>query len=159
MITVTIFLGSTLVACDLYLENDDEEPSVQNPWPGEPGDPDGGWDTWACDTTVDCAAGCYCTEDRWCEESGFCETDSDCFEGFRCDDRSTCIPEGEPEPEPGCSDLNADESACIAASSCEPVYRGINCTSETGEECTSGAENCSCEAFALDRCDPIQPQD
>ncbi len=157
MITVTLLLGSTLTACDLYVD-EEEDPSVTDPWEGS-GSQDAGGDLWVCDTNIDCASGCFCTEDRWCEESGFCEIDADCFDGFRCDDRSTCIPEGEPEPEPSCSDLDSDESACIAAESCSPVYRGINCTSDTGAECTAGAESCSCESFVLDRCEEILPLD
>ena len=158
MITVTLFLGSSLTACDLYLEGGEDDYIVE-PEPWEVGFPDGGGDGWVCDTNIECASGCYCTDDRWCEESGFCEIDADCFDGFVCDDRSTCIPEGDPEPEPSCADLDSNESACIAAVSCEPVYRGVNCTSDTGEECTSGAENCSCESFVLDRCEGVLPLD
>jgi hypothetical protein len=150
-------LGSTLTACDLYVE---EDPILvdtpDDPW--ETGTPDAGGG-WNCDTNASCAAGCFCNDTGWCEEAGFCETSADCFEGFVCDDRSTCVPEGSLEPEPSCSDLDADETACIAAQACNPVYRGVNCTSDTGAECTAGAASCSCESFALDRCDTIETTD
>jgi hypothetical protein len=55
-----------------------------------------------------------------------------------------------------CSDLNASEDACIANVACGAVYKGVNCTSDTGADCTSGSDNCTCESFELDRCDPVE---
>lgn len=152
-LTMTLFMASSLTACDLYLEPQPEYyPPDVSPSPSLP---DAG-DAWFCETNQECASGCYCTDADWCEESGFCESSEDCFDAFRCDDRSTCVPDVEPEPTPTCSDLDAQETACIAAELCNPVYRGVNCTSDTGEECTAGAESCSCESFELDRCEEIE---
>jgi hypothetical protein len=65
--------------------------------------------------------------------------------------KSEC-PDGAPF---ACSDLNNDESACSANATCEAVYKGVNCTSDTGDICTSGDANCTCESFEFDRCDTI----
>ena len=155
---MAVFAVSTITACDLYFTEeptDVREPFFEDggvPWPD--GEVD---DAWQCETNTDCAAGCYCGADSWCEEAGFCESDADCTDGFACDDRSSCVPESEPEPEPECSDLNTEETLCIEAAACAPVYRGVNCTSETGVECTAGAQDCSCETFVLDRCEELEP--
>lgn len=159
-VTMTLFMASSLAGCDLYFGEGpivEPEPEYLGPDGSFEEWPDGGGDGWLCETNDNCASGCFCTDDNWCEESGFCESNNDCFDGFHCDERSTCVPDGEPEPEPEptCSDLDAQETACIAAETCSPVYRGVNCTSDTGVECTAGAESCSCESFVLDRCEEI----
>ncbi|MCP4444701.1 MAG: hypothetical protein GY811_05050 [Myxococcales bacterium] len=71
-----------------------------------------------------------------------------CYTGV-CMAKADC-PDGAPFE---CSDLNADESACIADATCGPVYVGVNCTSTTGAECTSAGADCSCESFEFDYCE------
>ena len=70
--------------------------------------------------------GCY---------TGDCIVDSDCPDGapLECIDRV--------------------ESACIADATCRSVYRGVNCTSDIGDECTSGSVDCTCESFQFDYCE------
>lgn len=58
--------------------------------------PDGGGGAqpgWNCNVNSDCAAGCYCASGV-CEEAGFCMTSADCADGFECDGRNSCVPEG-----------------------------------------------------------------
>lgn len=47
-----------------------------------------------CLTNKDCAAGCFCDEDKGtCDEGGFCSEAKDCPDGMECDEaRSSCIP-------------------------------------------------------------------
>ena len=45
--------------------------------------------------------------------------------------------------------------ACVEDAECGSVYRGVNCTSATGDECTSGSANCTCESFQFDYCEEI----
>lgn len=71
-----------------------------------------------------------------------------CYTGT-CMDKDDC-PDGAPFE---CSDLNDEESACLANATCGAVYQGINCTSPEGQVCTSGDANCTCESFAFDRCE------
>jgi len=196
--TFTIALTS-LTGCHLYLDGEGDEDSPPAcrgdgcSGPGSLGLPDGGFG-FSCEENADCAAGCYCDEGS-CQEAGFCEVASDCANDFTCDDRSSCVPEPEPEPtcqgeitncytvEPSCSEDTtavivdgcytgscmpreecpdgaplrcedrADEASCSADISCQAVYRGINCTSPSGAECTSGMTDCSCESFVFDRCE------
>lgn len=71
-----------------------------------------------------------------------------CYTGA-CIAKADC-PDGAPF---ACSELNADEEACIAHLDCAPVYRGVNCTSDSGAPCTGNAEDCACESFAFDACE------
>lgn len=71
-----------------------------------------------------------------------------CYNGA-CMLKSDC-PDGAPLE---CSDLA--EAACVEDESCGSVYRGVNCTSDTGEECTSGAVDCTCESFQFDYCEEV----
>ncbi len=71
-----------------------------------------------------------------------------CYTG-ECMAKDEC-PDGAPF---ACSDLNTDEDACLANDECGAVYKGVNCTSPSGEECTSGSADCSCESFEFDYCE------
>lgn len=170
LLLASLSLGSLgLAGCHLYFDDgtgDETEPGM---WPddcvdrscepdGVPpnGDlPDGGEadPTILCETDVDCADGCYCTDDGTCEESGFCRLNVDCAESFACNDAGTCIPVGDPTPPATCEDLSTDEAACLDSADCSPIYRGVDCTSESGEPCTGETANCTCESFSFDSCE------
>jgi len=48
----------------------------------------------ACVTNAECAAGCYCNmEKSTCDEGGFCSDVKDCPAGYKCDERSSCVPD------------------------------------------------------------------
>jgi hypothetical protein len=151
-----------LGACHLYIdEGSDDEVRDGDMWPDdcrgldcepEP-TPDGDEPPpQPCETDEECAAGCYCSSEGVCEESNWCFGNQDCAEGFVCNLTGTCVPAEEPPPPPvTCEDLG--DEACVADEACSPVYRGVNCTSETGDACTSESANCSCESFAFDSCE------
>ena len=65
--------------------------------------------------------------------------------------KSDC-PDGAPF---ACSDLNDDEAACISNATCGTVYKGVNCTADNGDTCTSGSVNCTCESFDYDYCEAL----
>jgi len=108
-----------------------------------------------CETNEECAEGCYCSDTGTCEESGFCRLSIDCASDFECSDLGTCVPSQEVPPPATCIDLSGDEAACLAAEFCGPVYRGVNCTSDTGEACTSQSAACTCESFSFDSCEEV----
>lgn len=71
-----------------------------------------------------------------------------CYTG-ECLAKEDC-PDGAPFE---CSDLNADEAACTDNAACGAVYKGVNCTSPSGADCTSGSADCTCESFEYDYCE------
>lgn len=154
--------------CHLYFE-DDGEVDVREPemWPDdcaaigcdEPDDevpggerPDDELPPRTCETNEECEAGCYCNNEGFCEESSLCRLNQDCADDFYCSELGSCVPAEDVEPPATCDDLSSDETACLASESCSPVYRGVNCTSESGEPCTSETANCTCESFTFDSC-------
>ncbi len=148
-----------LSGCHLYIEEHGDEPPEA--WPDEPRgdeprDDEPGRDNpeprpIPCEADEECEAGCYCSDEGFCEESSLCRLDQDCREGFSCDE-GTCVPDDEDiEPPRSCEDLGED--ACLGDSDCAPVYRGVNCTSESGEPCTSDTAECTCESFAFSACE------
>lgn len=161
---LTFFVSGivSLSACHLYVEEDTDDDVVRDGemWPDdcdaigcEPDQsPDGDEPPPPlCETNDECAFGCFCNSEGVCEESSLCFRHSDCAEGFVCNLGGTCVPSTEPNPAT-CDDHNA-EPACVADAGCSPVYRGVNCTSESGEACTSQTADCSCESFAFDSCE------
>ncbi len=78
--------------------------------------------------------------------------ESSCYTGG-CMSNEDC-PDGAPF---SCSELDALEDDCVSNAECSPVYKGVNCTSPTGVECSSGAADCTCESFVLDRCEALEP--
>ncbi len=72
----------------------------------------------------------------------------DCFTG-ECIANEEC-PDGAPFT---CADLNTDEAGCLDSDICGPVYKGVNCSSPSGADCTSGSADCSCESFEFDYCE------
>ena len=151
--------ATSLVACHLYVDGGDEgsgdygencrgencSPATPNYWPdgGVPVADGGIWDNpeppQSCTIDFECGPGCYCNPGGLCEEVP-----------------PTPLPAPDAAPF-GCSDLSADESACIANQSCTPVYRGIDCTAEDGSECTSASAECTCESFQYDYCEEALP--
>lgn len=80
---------------------------------------------YTCETSDDCAAGCYCANGV-CEEAGFCSSDAQCPDGYHCDEaRSSCEPDG--------CNTSAD---CNAGEYCDPATQG--CTSSC--TCTTDAQ-------------------
>lgn len=93
---------ATAAGCRIYLDDEDSD------GPDRPGGID-----WPCDSNYDCAGGCYCDPDTdTCQEAGFCNRDSDCPEGYVCDDRSSCVPDGSGD------ECTADDE-CPAGSFCD----------------------------------------
>ena len=131
-------------------------------------------ETATCDASGGCFGDLVCDLDRntcvppdeigpTCQGDVFCEIDppvcpvgstpaieSGCYTGA-CMAKTDC-PDGAPFE---CSDLNNDENACIGNNSCSTVYKGVNCTSPGGDECTGGSVNCTCESFEYDYCEAI----
>jgi hypothetical protein len=128
-------------------------------------------ETTTCDALGNCPGGLVCDESRntcipedqgpTCQGEVTCTDDAPicpagstpeildgCYTG-NCMAKADC-PDGAPFE---CSDLNDDEDACIANPECGAVYKGINCTTPSGDACTSGETNCSCESFAFDYCE------
>jgi hypothetical protein len=100
-----------------------------------------------CDTSTDCAAGCYCGNGV-CEEAGFCTQDSDCGNGFTCNEsRSSC----EPDITATCSDDNGcpsgsfcDAGTCVASCSCmtdaDAVAQNYDYCDEARATCHPGTD-------------------
>lgn len=102
---------------------------------------------WTCDSNDDCLAGCYC-DDGYCEEAGLCAEDSDCPDGFVCDGRDSCVPEG--------SETCNDDGDCEAGAYCDEASGACvdsgTCTDDAG--CGEGAH---CDE-ARGTCEPDEPQ-
>ncbi len=131
-------------------------------------------ETATCDALGNCPGDLVCDSDRntcvpadevgpTCQSEVSCDVvapvcpvgstpaiEAHCYTGA-CMLKTDC-PDGAPFD---CSDLNNDENACIADSTCSTVYKGVNCTSPDGAECTSGSANCTCESFEYDYCEAI----
>ncbi len=83
-----------------------------------------------------------------CPAGSTAEIYDGCYTG-ECMAKEEC-PDGAPFE---CSDLNGDEAGCLDNDACGAVYKGVNCTSPSGEDCTSGSADCSCESFEYDYCE------
>jgi hypothetical protein len=173
LVAIFALLATGLAGCHLYVDDGEGDPCDEGACADDPvdvGNPDAGVDpndmgnpdnadagagALSCTANVGCGAGCYCSDAGFCEEAGFCQSDTDCQAGFECDDRDTCVPAcSEPdEAPPECSDLS--ELTCIEDATCSSVYRGVNCTSDNGDECTDGSEDCTCESFQFDYCEAV----
>lgn len=101
LLAAAVVLGSmSLTGCYIYTDDDDGYSYCDDTgcyWCDDWGcypEGGGGGAGWTCDNNYDCAAGCYCDADGYCQEAGFCTFDTDCPDGFVCDDRSSCVPEG-----------------------------------------------------------------
>lgn len=109
-----------------------------------------------CDSTFDCQGDQICDlatqqcVDPSCEQTG-------CLEGFQCDAISlvceACPSEGCPLP--ACEVLPS-ESECSLREDCAAVYRGIDCHSPAGAECSEQVP-CICDSFVFDACTPLEP--
>jgi len=101
---LTLMMALFASACTLYFGPDDEDDRYYSycddtgcwtcdSYTGECWS-DGG--TLGCTTDDDCAGGCYCDESYGsCVEAGYCSYDTDCPEGYSCDDRASCVPDGD----------------------------------------------------------------
>ena len=127
----------------------------------------------SCETSDDCDERFVCDERDTCvpesveetcqgvvvcdEEAPNCGNGSTptiqngCYNGT-CIIRSLC-PDGAPF---ACSDLDDSEDSCIARPICSPVYRGLNCTTGTGEACATGSQPCTCTNFVFDTCEEAE---
>lgn len=121
---------------------------------------------YQCDSSNQCAAGCYCDLTQGdqtygqCVEAGFCTQSSQCQPGYHCDGRGSCVPDSNPGqctssadcasgsycdtlsgtcvPSTTCGDAGScpPGSQCDSRGTCVPV----NCTDST--MCASG---CYCD--------------
>jgi hypothetical protein len=99
--------------------------------------------SFECQSSADCAAGCYCANGT-CEEAGFCTTDADCGNGYTCnEDRSSC--------EPGCtSDAECDAGSvctngtctttCACATDADATAQGFGYCDEARGTCMTGTD-------------------
>ncbi len=174
LLLTTLSIGSLgITGCHLYFEDETLSEDPDEMWPddcselgcdGERPDgerPDGERPDGErpdepppvpCESDDECLAGCYCSDAGFCEESSLCRLNQDCGDGFLCD-AGTCVPADASEPPATCDGHSNDEASCLSEESCSPVYRGVNCTSEDGEPCTSNSASCSCESFSFDSCE------
>jgi hypothetical protein len=135
-----------------------------------------------CDTGDTCQEGGFCDETAACPEGFECDDRASCVPiqdlatcqgAVSCDVAPPLCPTGStptieddcysgtcmlkadcPDGAPfACSDLNENEAECLGTSACSSVYKGIDCTSDTGSECSSGSANCNCESFVFDYCE------
>ena len=111
-------------------------------WAGArcPSDPN-----YTCQSSTDCAAGCYCANGV-CEEAGFCSSDAQCPTGYHCDKgRSSCEPDG-------CK-TSAD---CNAGQYCDAATQGCvaSCTCTTDAQAQAAASQ---YWPALQSADVLQP--
>ncbi len=168
LVTTFALSSLSLAGCHLYFEEEQDEPPLA--WPAdcrgdddcdpdrprdEPSDDEPGTDVpdlppIPCATDAECQAGCFCSDEGFCEESSLCQLNQDCGDGFTCDE-GTCVPRDEVLP---CEEQA--EAGCLADDTCSPIYRGVNCTSETGEPCSSDAVDCTCESFAFASCEEAE---
>jgi hypothetical protein len=145
-------------------------------WRG-PECPAGGWgsgssttppDGFECNTSSDCAAGCYCANGI-CEEAGFCTKDSDCGNGYTCDEqRSSCVPEEDTQTT--CSDdwgcpngeycdaaTNKCTESCLCTTDAVAVAGGYDFCDEARSTCLLGVDpegTCAGEVT----CNQIRPK-
>ena len=112
---LAILAALTLTGCQLYFGNGDDTsgdcPPGGNRPPGT-----------MCDSSSQCAAGCFCQEGK-CEEGGFCGKDTDCPAGYSCDERSSCVPDGKP--------VCTVDGDCLAGSECVNGGCTTTCVCET----------------------------
>jgi len=139
---IVLVFALNLAACDLYFGNDGGDSWNYCNDAGDcftcQGDvcwPDNGTGPgWSCETSNDCAPGCYCASGV-CEEGGFCNANTDCPNGFVCDDRNSCVPDG---TNTGC----ASNDECNWGQYCDPTLQQCidspTCTSNT--DCDPGFE-------------------
>jgi len=132
--------------------------------------------TGACKADNECPKGTYCDEPRNTCVPGtdpnrpLCNREVTCNLGApKCPPNqvplvgadgcwtSTCVAIAECEAPPRCEVLNT-EAACNARSSeCDVVSRGFNCKRPDGSACQVGDQNCSCEKYQFDYCEPDAP--
>jgi len=107
--------------------------------------PDGTGPGFACESSADCAAGCFCGTSNTCEEGGFCTSDEDCGDGTHCNvDRQSC--------EPNTCSTNDDcdvgsicnngtcEATCACGSDAEAMAGGFGYCDETRGTCMPGTD-------------------
>nr|MBA3541579.1 hypothetical protein [Deltaproteobacteria bacterium] len=128
-LAIALAAASTLLAgCELYFGSHDQDDTwnycgsdgYYNCYGDEctwvaPTCPAGGGNNsgsgYQCESSTDCAAGCYC-QDGVCEEAGFCSTDADCGDGYHCNtDRASCEPDETPT---GCT----SDAGCPTGTTC-----------------------------------------
>jgi len=67
-----------------------------------------------------------------------------CFTGT-CEATASCSPAA------GCKYIN-DENLCLADTSCDASYTGLNCHDSGNNACHSGQTGCTCESFVFAAC-------
>ncbi|HTJ43232.1 MAG TPA: hypothetical protein VL463_14100 [Kofleriaceae bacterium] len=97
-----------------------------------------------CESSNQCAAGCYCdlvqgdSTYGTCVEAGFCSDSSQCQSGYHCDARGSCVPDTNPT---GCSSSAdcSDGSYCdtLTGSCVRSTTCGNDGTCPTGYQCDS----------------------
>jgi hypothetical protein len=123
---------------------------------------------YACTTSTDCAAGCYCANGM-CTEGGFCATDADCGSGFHCDtSRSSCVP----NPPNTCNydnqcaqgqycapSTNTCTATCTCTNDAQAISAGFGWCDTTRDTCLPGqnpAGTCAGDVSAT--CSTAEPQ-
>lgn len=121
---------------------------------------DGGGGGYGCYSDDDCAAGCYCDSySGECIETGFCSYDEECGDGYVCDDRASCVPDGTDPTycwDTGCSLGSYCDSwtgqcvpsvTCDGNDDCDTGYfcNGGTCTPSYCTDDSECAAGCYCE--------------
>lgn len=113
-----------------------------------------------CRSHMDCDIFERCDEESGaCVDADPCDADAACSEGESCDlEYEICVPCGPDgcDGEPVCADLT-DEASCQGSAGCQSIYRGLDCRSPDGGDCTEGAQDCQCDRFVFDHCVTEEP--
>ncbi len=166
LLCMGLLLAIGASGCTLYFGEDDDDGQYYSycdqtgcwtcdSYSGECWQDGGGW---GCSTNADCAAGCWCdTSSGSCIETGFCSFNEDCPQGYVCDDRQSCVPDGSQSCwETGCawgsycdswSGECVPSTTCNADADCGTGYAcfGGTCTPTGCIDDTQCAAGCYCD--------------
>ncbi len=91
-----------------------------------------------------------------CSANADCSVDECCSQSSQtCQDTTAPVVVDCMIDPPTCDAYDADETGCIADPLCAPAYTGLNCQDPTGQPCTGGMANCTCDVWIFADCQGI----